>query len=309
MAGRRVSAMPRGCPEQLSNAPAARVPSKASCVAIAMPLWRHPWPLPAVTDRAAAARRSVRAMIAAFEDFAGLPRWVVWRNEIRNGRATKVPYSPHSGHAKADDPRTWGARSEAEARARQLVNGQGGGIGIEFGDLGDGTALGGIDLDTCRDEDGTFEHMGARDYRALRQLHRDFAQRHRREDFLPLPNRRFAGDPRRSWADAQHGREFKRGNGKDHPPAIELHLSNRYFTVTEQKLDGVPDVIGTVPTELLLWVLTEAGPDFTGAGKRQQTATEQPRHFPIGECLSHRDRVGTSRHDLRRDGRGAAHRS
>ena len=65
----------------------------------------------------------------------------------------------------------------------------------------------------------------------------------------------------------QHGREFKRGNGKDHPPAIELHLSNRYFTVTEQKLDGVPDVIRTVPTDLLLWVLREAGPDFTGAGK------------------------------------------
>ena len=96
-------------------------------------------------------------MIAAFEHFAGLPRWVVWRNEIRNGRATKVPYSPHSGHAKADDPRTWGVRSEAEARARQLVNGEGGGIGIELGDLGDGTSLGGIDLDTCRGEDGTFE--------------------------------------------------------------------------------------------------------------------------------------------------------
>src|SRR3954452_25474378 len=96
-------------------------------------------------------------MIDAVEDFAWLPRWVVWRNETRNGHATKVPYSPHSGHAKADDPRTWGVRSAAEARARQLVNGQGGGIGNELGALRDGTSLGGIDLDTCRDEDCTFE--------------------------------------------------------------------------------------------------------------------------------------------------------
>ena len=50
----------------------------------------------------------------------------------------------------------------------------------------------------------------------------------------------------------QHGREFKRGNGKDHPPTIERHLSNRYFTVTEQKLEDSPDFIRTVPAELML---------------------------------------------------------
>ena len=90
----------------------------------------------------------------------------------------------------------------------------------------------------------------------------------------------------------QHGREFKRGNGKDHPPAIELHLSNRYFTVTEQKLDGVPDVIGTVPTDLLLWVLREAGPDFAGAGKSAANGNRSSRDtsrsakaFRIGTAL------------------------
>ena len=66
---------------------------------------------------------------------------------------------------------------------------------------------------------------------------------------------------------SQHRREFKRGTGKDHPPAIELHLSNRYFTVTEQKLEDVPDTIVTVPTELLLWVLCETGPDFAGSAE------------------------------------------
>ena len=96
-------------------------------------------------------------MTAAFHEFAEVPRWVAWRNQNRNGRTTKIPYSPHSGHAKADDPRTWGTRSAAELRASYLVNGEGGGIGIELGDLSDGISLGGIDLDTCRREDGTFE--------------------------------------------------------------------------------------------------------------------------------------------------------
>lgn len=58
---------------------------------------------------------------------------------------------------RGDDPDTWGDRREAESRVRRLVNGEGGGIGIELGDLGDGTSLGGIDLDTCRREDGAFE--------------------------------------------------------------------------------------------------------------------------------------------------------
>src|SRR5689334_15426881 len=85
-----------------------------------------------------------------FLDFEA--RWVCWRNEMRNGKKTKVPYSPHGGEAKADDPQTWNTRSAAEARARNLVNGQGGGIGIELGDLGDGTSLGGVDLDSCSSE-------------------------------------------------------------------------------------------------------------------------------------------------------------
>src|SRR3954453_2596659 len=94
----------------------------------------------------------------AFEALAGERRWVAWRNEMRKGKPTKVPYCPHSAHeAKADDYRTWNTRSAAEARARIIVNGQGGGIGLELGDLQDGFSLGGIDLDTCRQEDGEFE--------------------------------------------------------------------------------------------------------------------------------------------------------
>ena len=95
--------------------------------------------------------------VAAFDPFVATARWVCWRLERRRGTLAKVPYCPTGGLAKADDPRTWDTRAAAEARAVTLVNGSGGGVGIVLGDLGDGTSLGGIDLDTCRASDGTLE--------------------------------------------------------------------------------------------------------------------------------------------------------
>jgi primase-polymerase (primpol)-like protein len=92
--------------------------------------------------------------MTALDLFADMTRWVAWRYELRNGKPTKVPYSPQAGKAKADDPRTWGTRTAAERMAQQIANGAGGGIGIMLGDLGDGTVLGGIDLDTCIGDDG-----------------------------------------------------------------------------------------------------------------------------------------------------------
>jgi hypothetical protein len=60
-----------------------------------------------------------------FDAVAQELRWVAWRNELRSGKMTKVPYAPNGKKAKADDPATWGTRAEAEARAAKLVNGQG----------------------------------------------------------------------------------------------------------------------------------------------------------------------------------------
>jgi hypothetical protein len=96
---------------------------------------------------------------------------------------------------------------------------------------------------------------------------------------------------REAMGGLRHSREFKRGNGKDHPPAIELHLSNQYFTVTEQKLEGAADQILTVKTELLLWLLREAGPAFADAimsigsnadGRVRCTGRDRQRHRAAG---------------------------
>src|SRR5689334_4342940 len=81
---------------------------------------------------------------------AAVPRWVAWQTEERNGIA-KVPYSPSGAKARANDPRTWGIRAAAESQATRLLRPMGaGGVGLQLGDH-DGFALGGIDLDTCRD--------------------------------------------------------------------------------------------------------------------------------------------------------------
>jgi putative DNA primase/helicase len=163
---------------------------------------------------------------STLDDLAPTRRWVAWRNELRGEKSTKVPYSPGGRKAKADDPATWGTRSEAEARARQIVNGQGGGVGIELGNLDHGTSLGGIDLDTCRTADGILEPWATEiidrfsSYTEISpsQTGAKIFFRYRTADLTIL--REAMGGP-------LHGREFKRGNSKDHPPAIELHLSNR----------------------------------------------------------------------------------
>jgi hypothetical protein len=50
----------------------------------------------------------------------------------------------------ADKPTTWGTRAAAREAADRLPRPYGqSGIGIEFGDLGEGISLGGIDLDTA----------------------------------------------------------------------------------------------------------------------------------------------------------------
>ena len=72
--------------------------------------------------------------VRAFDALAEAPRWTAWRNELRGGKKTKIPYSPHGGMTKADDPSTWGCRAEAETTAKRIVNGLGGGIGIELGE-------------------------------------------------------------------------------------------------------------------------------------------------------------------------------
>lgn len=71
-----------------------------------------------------------------------------------------------------------------------------------------------------------------------------------------------------------HTRSFKRGTGH-HPPAIELSVSGKYFTITEDKLPGVPCELADVPFHDLLALIERDGPAFAadrpGVGKRDDS--------------------------------------
>ncbi|MBN1975953.1 MAG: DNA primase [Anaerolineae bacterium] len=85
-----------------------------------------------------------------------LPAWVCWRAERRNGKSTKVPYTPGGSLASVADPETW-ATFPAVLDAYQ--NGGGfDGVGVV---LTDGGPLFGGDLDHCILDDGGLETWAA----------------------------------------------------------------------------------------------------------------------------------------------------
>ena len=210
-----------------------------------------------------------------------LVRWVTWRNEQRNGKVTKVPYSPSTGHrAKADDPTTWATRSEAEAAVPRLVNGAGGGIGFELGVVGENLAIGGIDLDTCRAPDGTLADWAAEAVERFGSVCQISPSGTGVKMFFTFDASTLAALRSAMGKNPGEGsgRKWARGKG-DHVPSIELYLGDRYFTVTEQPLAATPPELHLVPTNVLLWLIREAGPAFNGNGaaKRAARGTDSSR--------------------------------
>ena len=201
-------------------------------------------------------------------------RWVTWRNELRDGKPTKVPYSPRNGHkAKADDPATWGTRTEAEAAVPRLVNGSGGGIGLQLGVLGDGRAIGGIDLDTCRAPDGTLQPWAAEVVARVGSYTEISPSGTGAKVFFIFSAAELAS--LRAIMGKKpgegSGRKWARGKG-DHVPSIELYLDGRYFALTDQPLPGSPNELRPVTTEVLTWLISEAGPAFVGQGPGTRAA-------------------------------------
>jgi hypothetical protein len=203
--------------------------------------------------------------MSAFSHLDDAVRWLAWRGEQRGDKATKVPYSAMTGReGRANDASTWSTRAEAEAFAPQIINGLGGGIGIVLGDLGDGFGLGGIDLDSCRHEDGAIDpwaieviqHFKSYTEISPSQTGGKIYFLYRTDDLARL----------RKAMGTTTGKQFKHGNGKDHPPAIEVYITNRYFAVTEQRLDEAPDDLRVVDLDDLLWLVQDAGPRFSGEG-------------------------------------------
>ena len=86
------------------------------------------------------------------EELQDLPQWVCWKAEERDGRTTKIPYSPQTGRrADSTDASTWASFSEAMEAYR---GGDFSGVGFVFAEDDPFT---GIDLDKVRNSEGMEE--------------------------------------------------------------------------------------------------------------------------------------------------------
>jgi putative DNA primase/helicase len=223
--------------------------------------------------------------MAALDCLAHEARWVAWRNELRGGKLTKVPYAPGGEKAKADDPSTWCTRVKAEAVAARLMNGKGGGVGIELGDLGGDTCLGGIDLDSCLGPD---EKLAAWTEAILRAAptYAELSPSGRglklffyltSEDVRPFLNK-IGVDPEH-WGTR---RGVPGEDARDHGPAIEVYLSGRYFAVTGDRWPTAPDSIALldrVALEHLASLIPKAPRyrwDSESGGQRHGSARSRP---------------------------------
>ncbi len=210
---------------------------------------------------------------------ATTPRWVAWQQEPRGNAITKVPYNPAGGargaKAKPDDPDTWGTRAAALERAEALPKPcELGGVGIMLGGL-DGLHLGGLDLDTCRAENGDFTPW------ALEVLERfgTYAEVSPSGTGAKLYFTYADGDlaKLRAAMGTAWGKSFKQaGAGRDHPPAVEMSLGHKYFAVTDDHLPDTPRELRPAVLDDLLWLIRDFGPSFAGAGQRAASTRAAP---------------------------------
>lgn len=186
---------------------------------------------------------------------APLTRWVLWRNENRNGRATKIPKQITGKEASSTDAKTWATRAACET-ARERIGADG--VGIILGDLGNGYTLAGLDLDSCI-TDGTTAPWAE----SILTAFGTYAETSPSGTGCKLFFLLRGGDmPRvRDLMGDKLGRSWKAQGAGDHPPAIELYMGGRYFTVTDKAL-GEPDLAIITPEEIA-WLIDFAGKTFT----------------------------------------------
>lgn len=191
----------------------------------------------------------------ALQSLQDVPRWVSYSGApLDGGKIDKAPLSPRTGRAaKNDQPATWGTHRAAQKRADAMAQpGHAPGVGVQMGDLGDGTALCGVDLDGCLAD--ALEPWA----RAICDRLKTYAEvspsgsgvklffRVKAED-LPTIRAAMGRDHRRVWKAGEHH-------------GAELHLSNSYFTVTGRAYGTRGEALRTVPVADLLWLVREAGP-------------------------------------------------
>lgn len=182
-------------------------------------------------------------------------QWVAWRTEVREGKPTKVPYSPATGRrAKSDDPSTWATRAAAMRYAAKIK----GGVGVMLGDLGEGFHLCGVDLDSCLDGD-TLAGW-AEDVVSVFRTYAEISPSGKGVKLFFLVR-----DADREAMGPKHRIAFTKGEHCE----MALDLGGRYYAVTGEGLD---DLVGVQPLRIvglddLRWLVHVAGPAFQGKSR------------------------------------------
>src|SRR5215217_7505231 len=177
-----------------------------------------------------------------------LRQWLVWRSEERDGKLTKIPYSPLTGQrASSTTPETWSGYEEA---VRACTEHGFGGIGFVFTPEDD---LCGVDLDGCLDpETGEIESWA-------QEIIQDL-------DSYTEISPSGTGVHVLVRATLPEGRNRK--------GQFETYDRNRYFTVTGKHLAGTPQTIEGRQEELRAVVGRVFGEESTNGHAKPVAATE-----------------------------------
>lgn len=211
---------------------------------------------------------------------ADAARWVAWRmdpNPVAGKPDVKVPYDPAGSRAKANDAATWGTLAAAHAAAGSLPGARG--VGVMLG-THDGYALGGLDLDTCRDSDTGAIEVWAADLIARFGTYAEVSPSGTGVKlFFAYDSDAMPGLMRAMGT--QGGKQFKRRSGGAHPPAIEVYLAARWFAVTGDPAPGSSGTLATVPAAVLLRLIQVDGPAFAGKAASPAPAPALPIPAPL----------------------------
>ncbi len=152
-------------------------------------------------------------------DLTERDQFVLWAEELRNGKHTKVPYQPCGRRAKTDDPTTW-SPYDAVIMAWRAAPARYRGIGFVFSST---DPFAGLDLDGCLDPSGAVVSWAQPIIEAFADTYMEISPSGR--GLKIFTKARLEGP----------GRRVDRENG-----GIEIYDSGRFFTATGRGFRSAP---------------------------------------------------------------------
>ncbi len=223
-------------------------------------------------------------------DVATHPRWTSWREVIKTDKRgktslQKVPLDLYTGElGSSTDPKKWGTYEQANEYAQKLKselekNERTKNLHVEVGViLGDffEVIIAGVDLDSCRNpETGEIAPWAVEIIKRFDTYTEVSPSGTGVKLFFTWYEKQDGAFVRQALpGEGKHKVKFTRG-GKEggHPEAIELHLSNSFYTYTGKRLPDSTDILRPIPRETLEWLLYEAGPALRLDGAAEDKAS------------------------------------